>query len=253
MDKPHISFEIVTIFPEIFDSFLTTSLLGKAVASGLIAVHRTNPRDFATGKHQSVDDAPYGGGPGMIFRPQPLVDAVDHVVATRGPAHRVLLSPQGRLFDQATARSLAAQPRVLFMCGRYEGIDERVADLCADQVLSIGDYVLAGGEMAAAVIIEAVSRLIPGVLGCQESAIEESHQTGRLEYPQWTRPPDFRGLTVPPVLLSGDHAAIARWRTLQALQRTRTRRPDLLDRHPPTEQEQALETAARAHSPKEPD
>lgn len=236
---PALTVEIVTLFPELFDSLLGASLLGKAIAAGLVAVHRTNPRDFAAGRHKNVDDAPYGGGPGMVMRPEPLTAAVEHAIAARGPAHRVLLSPAGRLFDQARAEAFAARGRLLLVCGRYEGIDERVAELCADEVLSIGDYVLSGGEVAAAVIVEAVARLVPGVLGKGESAEDESFSRARLEYPHYTRPPSFRGRDVPPVLLSGDHAAVAAWRARQALERTRERRPDLLARRPPTDDELA--------------
>jgi tRNA (guanine37-N1)-methyltransferase len=235
--RPFLHIEIVTLFPEMFDSFLGASLLGKAIEAGTIAVERTNPRTFAAGKHRSVDDTPYGGGPGMILRVEPVSAAIDQIESARGRAHRVLLSPQGRLFDQAKAADLAGRGRVLFICGRYEGVDERVATLYADDVLSIGDYVLAGGEAAAMVCIEAMARLVPGVVGCAESTQDESFQAGRLEYPQWTRPSEFRGLAVPEVLLSGDHAAIADWRRQESLRRTEERRPDLLLRHPLTEDE----------------
>jgi tRNA (guanine37-N1)-methyltransferase len=242
---PHVTFEVVTLFPELFDGFLGASLLGKAVAAGLVAVERTNPRDFAPGRHRSVDDAPYGGGPGMILRAEPIAAALDDIAARRGAAHRILLTPQGKLFDQARARALAAHDRIALVCGRYEGVDERVGAALCDEELSIGDFVLAGGELAAAVVIEAVARLLPGVLGCGLSVADESFSAGRLEYPQWTRPPEFRGRAVPPVLLSGDHAAVARWRQVEALRRTRERRPDLLARYPPTPQELAEEIAVK--------
>src|SRR5262247_2075264 len=187
-DSPAITFELVTLFPEIFDGILGATLLGKAIASGLVAVHRTNPRDFAPGKHRQVDDTPYGGGPGMIMRVEPIAAAVEAIEALRGPSHRILLTPQGRVFDQRRARELAATPRLTLICGRYEGVDERVgAGLCHEQ-LSIGDFVLAGGELAAVVVLESVARLIPGVLGCGLSTVDESFSAGRLEYPQWTRP-----------------------------------------------------------------
>jgi tRNA (guanine37-N1)-methyltransferase len=237
---PQLDVEIITLFPEAFDSFLRTSLLGKAVDNGIVRVNRTSPRDFAPGRHRQVDDSPYGGGPGMILRPEPVAAAIEAAEALRGRAHRVLLSPAGRLFDQARAGELAGRGRVMLVCGRYEGMDERIADLYADEILSIGDYVLAGGEIAAAVIIEAVARLLPGVLGSEASTADESFTAGRLEYPQWTRPPTFRGLAVPEILLGGDHAQVARWRSLESLRRTETRRPDLLLRHPLTPQEQAL-------------
>jgi len=237
---PSLVIELVTLFPELFDSFLGASLLGKAIEIGILAVHRTNPRDHAPGKHRSVDDAPYGGGPGMVLRPDVLAATIDIVEAARGRAHRVFLSPSGALLDQGRAAALAARPRVLLVCGRYEGFDERACDLYADEVLSIGDYVLAGGELAAAVVIEACARLVPGVLGCSESAADESFSAGRLEYPQYTRPPELNGLPVPEVLLSGDHKEIARWRRREALRRTLTRRPDLLERHPLTDEEKKL-------------
>jgi tRNA (guanine37-N1)-methyltransferase len=242
--------ELITLFPELFASFLRTSLLGKAIDAGVVRVHRTNPRDFARGRHRQVDDSPYGGGPGMILRPEPVAAAIE---AERGRAHRVLLAPSGRLFDQALAVELAARCRLLLICGRYEGVDERIADLFADEVVSIGDYVLAGGEVAAAVIIEAVARLVPGVLGCEASTVDESFSAGRLEYPQWTRPPSFRGLGVPEILLSGNHAQVAGWRRLEALHRTQARRPDLLAHHPVTPEEKRLQDGPVARRRKRPD
>ncbi len=234
---PQITFELVTLFPDLFDGFLRTSLLGRAIAAGIIVVEKTNPRDYALGRHKSVDDTPCGGGPGMILSVPPLAAALDDVALRRGPAHKVLLSPRGKLLDQANVHRLATIPRIVLVCGRYEGFDERVGGLC-DEELSIGDYVLAGGELAAAVVVEAVARLVPGVLGSALSATDESFSHGRLEYPQWTRPLDFRGHTVPQILLSGDHAAIDRWRRREALRRTYTLRPDLITRFPPTEEEQ---------------
>ncbi len=242
---PRLDIELVTLFPEMFESFLGASLLGKAIASGLVRVQCTNPRDYARGRHRQVDDSPYGGGPGMILRPEPVAAAIEAAEAARGRAHRVLLSPSGQLFEQATAVELVRRGRILLICGRYEGIDERIAELFADQVLSIGDYVLAGGELAAAVLIEAMARLVPGVLGCGVSTVDESFAAGRLEYPQWTRPESFRGLSVPAVLLSGHHAEIERWRRAESVRRTSERRPDLLPRHPLTEAEQALQQGGR--------
>jgi tRNA (guanine37-N1)-methyltransferase len=247
MSDVQLQVELVTLFPEMFDSFLGASLLGKAIAGGLIAVERTNPRDFVVAPpsspgrgYRSVDDTPYGGGPGMILRPGPLADAIDHLEARRGRAFRVFLSPSGTLLSQAVVGALVERRRVLFVCGRYEGYDDRVASLYADLVLSVGDYVLAGGEVAAALIIEAMARLVPGVLGCSDSSVDESFSAGRLEYPQYTRPPEFRGLPVPEILLSGDHGAVARWRRLEALRRTVSQRPDLLDRHPLSAEEREL-------------
>lgn len=260
-EAPRLDVEIVTLFPEIFDSFLAASLLGKAISAGIVRVSRTNPRDFGKGRHQKVDDAPYGGGPGMVMMPEPLATAIEHVEAARGPAHRVLLAPSGRPFDQSLAETFAGRGRLLFICGRYEGIDERIVDLFTPEVVSIGDYVLAGGEMAAAVMIEATARLVPGVLGSEESTVDESFSSlrraspgqgepgrrpetlsaaQRLEYPQWTRPPSFRGLEVPEVLLSGNHAQVARWRKLESLRRTVARRPDLLLHYPLTDDEASL-------------
>src|SRR5262249_38830489 len=204
--------EIVTLFPELYDGILGAALTGKAIANGLVAVHRTNPRDFATGRYKQVDDAPYGGGPGMIMRVEPIAAALAAIEAARGPSHRILLTPQGRVFDQRRARELAVLPRLTLVCGRYEGGDERVgAALCQEQ-LSLGDFVPSGGELAAAVVLEAVTRLVPGVLGCGLSIADESFSGGRLEYPQWTRPAAWEGQTVPEVLLSGDHQAVERWR-----------------------------------------
>ena len=237
---PLLDLEIISLFPEIFDSFLQASLLGKAIENGIVRVNRTNPRDFAKGRHRQVDDSPYGGGPGMVLRPEPLAGAIESAEALRGRTHRILLSPSGKLFEQPMARDLAGRGRLMLICGRYEGMDERAADLFADEVISIGDYVLAGGEMAAAVVIEAVARLVPGVLGCEESAKDESFSAGRLEYPQWTRPPVFRDLAVPEILLSGNHADVARWRRRESFLRTKARRPDLLVRYPMTDEELLL-------------
>jgi tRNA (guanine37-N1)-methyltransferase len=249
---PILDVEILTLFPEIFDSFLRTSLLGKAVENGIVRVTRTNPRDFAQGRHRKVDDSSYGGGPGMVLRPEPMAAAIEAVEATRGRAYRVLLSPSGRLFEQALAVELVRRGRLMLICGRYEGLDERIAELFADDVVSIGDYVLAGGEMAAAVMLEATARLVPGVLGCEESTVDESFSAGRLEYPQWTRPPSFRGLDVPEVLLSGNHAQVLKYRRLASLRRTQMRRPDLYLRYPLTEEEQSLLDGGRAKRKKKP-
>jgi tRNA (guanine37-N1)-methyltransferase len=219
-------FDVITLFPQLFDEHLKTSLLGKAVAGGVVDVGVHDLRPFGLGKHQSVDDEPFGGGAGMVLRPEPIFDAVESV-RTDG-SHIVLLSARGRRFDHQTARSLAERNQVILVCGRYEGIDERIAEVLCDEELSIGDYVLAGGELAALVVIEATTRLVPGVLGNEESPIQESFAHGLLEYPQYTRPASWRGHPVPDVLLSGDHAAIEQWRTEQAERVTRDRRPDLL-------------------------
>jgi tRNA (guanine37-N1)-methyltransferase len=237
--SPLVTFEVVTLFPEMFDGFLGESLLGRAIAAGLVSVERTNPRDFAPGRHRSVDDTPYGGGPGMILRVEPFAAALEDIVARRGPALKILLSPQGAPLDQAKVRALAALDRIVLVCGRYEGFDERIGSVLCDEELSIGDYVLAGGELAAAVVIEAVARLLPGVLGCGQSAEDESFSRGRLEYPQWTKPPEFRGHAVPAVLMSGNHGEVDRWRRREAFLRTLARRPDLLAAHPPSLEEQS--------------
>jgi len=219
-------FEVVTLFPELFESALSTSLLGKAIAAGLVRVDFVNPRDFAGGRHRQVDDTPYGGGLGMVMKPEPLVLAIEAACAARGPAWKVLLTPQGRPLDQAGVERLAVRERLLLVCGRYEGVDERVRGH-VDEELTIGDYVLTGGELPALILIDAVARLRPGVLGKDASAEEESFSEGLLEYPQYTRPPEFRGAGVPEVLLSGNHERIRKWRRRERLLRTRARRPDL--------------------------
>jgi len=237
---PRLDVEIITIFPEIFDSILQTSLIGKAVQSGIIRVSKTNPRDFVVARYKSVDDTPYGGGPGMILKPEPVASAIEEAESRRGRAYRIVLSPSGGLFDQGMAAELAARGRIMFICGRYEGIDERISDLYADRVLSIGDYVLAGGELPAAVILESVARLIPGVLGSADSTVDESFSLGRLEYPQWTRPLSFKGSQVPETLLSGNHAEVNKWRRFEALKRTLANRPDLLTRYPVSVEEASM-------------
>jgi tRNA (guanine37-N1)-methyltransferase len=248
-DPPHLTFEILTLFPEVMAGFLSTTVIGKAITAGVIAVHCTNPRDFAAGRYRQVDDASYGGGPGMILSVEPIAAALAATAAARGPSRRILLSPRGELFDQAAARRLSAYGRLTLVCGRYEGIDERIAGLM-DEELRIGDFVLAGGEVAAAAVVEAVARLVPGVLGCGLSAGEESFTAGRLEYPQWTRPAVWNGQAVPEVLLSGDHQAIARWRQREALAVTQARRPDLIAAHPLTEEERRLLAQAETDFPR---
>jgi tRNA (guanine37-N1)-methyltransferase len=237
-------FQVVTIFPELIDAFAAVGLIGKAAEAGTLRIETCSPRRFTSDKHQSVDDAPYGGGSGMVMTPEPLaraMDALDEAAAQAGaaPATRVLLSPQGKPFTQADARRYAALPALMLVCGRYEGVDDRVGSLVSEQI-SLGDFVLNGGEVAAMAVIESVSRLLPGVLGNAESLTEESHASGMLEYPHYTRPRSFRGLEVPAVLLSGDHAAIARWRRKQALRRTRALRPDLFARLELTAADRAL-------------
>ncbi len=222
-------FGLITLFPEMFDSFLGTALVGKAIDAGHLAVRRVNPRDFTSDRHRTVDDTPYGGGSGMVLLPGPFVDAIESLDAPGPRPRRVLLTPQGRPFTQAHAARFAAEPAIALVCGRYEGFDERIRAF-VDEEVSLGDFVMLGGEVAAMAILEAVIRLVPGVLGNEASTHDESHVRGLLEYPQYTRPLTFRGMTVPDVLRSGNHAAIARWRRRAALERTRDRRPDLFDR-----------------------
>ncbi|NLI81035.1 MAG: tRNA (guanosine(37)-N1)-methyltransferase TrmD [Deltaproteobacteria bacterium] len=233
-------FDILSLFPQMFASPLGESILGKAMERGLIETRLHNIRDFAFDKHQMTDDRPFGGGEGMVMKPEPIVEAVEFLRKTRPTPLVVLLTPQGRLFNQRIARSLARVPRLILICGRYEGVDERVAEHFTDEQLSIGDYVLTGGELAAMVVVDAVSRLIPGVLGNSASTDEESFTEPLLEYPQYTRPQEFRGYRVPEILLSGHHEAIKRWRRGQALIRTRTRRPDLFARMTLTPEDEEL-------------
>ena len=222
-------FEILTLFPEMFDSYLATSILGRAIAQDKIRVRCHNIRDFAADKHRMTDDTPYGGGSGMVMKPEPLVRCLEAVQGRDGPRARViLLSPQGRLFDQKAAWELSRLPRLILVCGKYEGVDERVRVLSVDEELSIGDYVLTGGELAAMVVLEATARLLPGVLGDEASTREESFSRGLLEYPQYTRPREFMGCPVPEVLLSGNHQEIAAWRRRKSLEQTFKKRPDLL-------------------------
>ena len=224
--------EILTLFPGYFRSPLAESLLGRAIESGLLDVTVTDLRLFATDRHRRVDDEPYGGGAGMVLMAPVIAAAIE---ARQGdpPARRVLLTPDGRRLDQRLVTELAAQPRLLLFCGRYEGIDERARRLgLFDEEISVGDFVLPGGESAALILLEAISRLVPGVVGRAESVERESFSGERLDHPHYTRPPVFRGLEVPEVLRSGNHARIERWRRARALERTRERRPDLLDRRP---------------------
>ncbi len=221
-----VEVDVVTIFPGMFPGPLGESITGRALEQGLLRLRAVDPRAFATDRHHSVDDYPYGGGPGMVMQPGPLLDAIDSV---RRPSSRVILfSPAGRVFDQSVAHELAQEEHLVLVCGRYEGIDERVKLASGAEELSIGDYVLTGGELAAMVVVDAVTRLLPGVLSTAESWRDESHVEALLEYPQYTRPPELRGLRVPDVLLSGHHAQVAAWRRRQALERTRDRRPELL-------------------------
>ncbi|MGC2638039.1 MAG: tRNA (guanosine(37)-N1)-methyltransferase TrmD [Acidobacteriaceae bacterium] len=252
-----MQFDVITIFPDFFSSILSHGVLRRAIATGRIAVGIHDLRAFTHDRHRTVDDRPFGGGEGMVLRPEPLAEALESLGVSAKPPRAsdsaasmdqvILLSPQGRRFNQATARELASCHRVLLICGRYEGVDERINELFCDRELSIGDYVLSGGELAAAVVVDAVARLLPGVLGNDASSAFESFgladpgpqvgdgppssthgSGGLLDYPHYTRPPEFRGLAVPPVLAQGDHSAIRRWRRERALEKTWRNRPDLL-------------------------
>ncbi len=221
--------EILTIFPNLFESAFRGGIIQQATRKELVQIEITDLRDFTTDRHRTVDDRPYGGGGGMVMKPEPIFGAVEASKRRIGKqVHVVLLSPQGERLDQSAAKRLTKHQHVLLICGRYEGVDQRVADHLVDEEISIGDYVLSGGEFAAMVVTDAVCRLIPGVLGNVDSVLEDSFMYGQLDYPQYTRPADFRGWRVPPVLSCGDHGQIRRWREEQAYHRTRTRRPDLL-------------------------
>lgn len=218
--------DIITLFPEMLSGFLDQSMMKRAQTLEAAVFHFINPRDFTTDVHHTTDDRPFGGGPGMVMKPEPLFAAVESV---KTPESRVIyLSPQGRVFDQPAAERLTRETHLIFLCGHYEGIDERVIEALVDEEISIGDYVLTNGVLAAGVIIDATVRLLPGVLGGAGAAEQDSFSSGLLDHPHYTRPESFRGRSVPPVLLSGNHAAIAAWRKEQALERTRARRPDLL-------------------------
>ena len=223
--------DILTLFPEMFGPLLGTSIPKRAAEKKIVSYHLTQIRDFATDAHKSVDDKPFGGGPGMVMMCQTVFDAVEHAEQQDSrPATRILLSPQGRLFDQKLAMELAARERLLLIAGHYEGFDQRIVAGLSPMELSVGDYVLSGGEIAAMIVVDAVVRLLPGVLGAADGAADESFADGLLEYPQYTRPREYRGMMVPPVLLSGNHLQIAAWRLEQRKLRTQQQRPDLWKR-----------------------
>ncbi len=232
-------FHILTLFPELFASVLSTTMLRKGQERGALCFELHNIREHAAGRHRVTDDTPYGGGQGMIMKPEPMVAALESLGTGARRPWRILLSPQGRLFTQQRARELAALPEIALACGRYEGVDERVRTF-VDEEISVGDFILSGGEVPALVVVDAVSRLVPGVLGSDSSAAVESFSDALLEYPQYTRPVDFRGQRVPAVLLSGDPQAIARWRRQEALRRTHERRPDLLSRAALSDEDRAF-------------
>lgn len=223
-----MKFHILTLFPEMFAGVLSLGVTGRAVEGGILDVELYNIRDYATDKHHSVDDAPYGGGAGMVMKVEPIACCIEAVRKKAPDARLLLASPGGKPFNQSMAAELAAEGEIIVLCGRYEGIDERVKELFSATEFSIGDYVMTGGEIAAMTVVDTIARLIPGVLGSDESVGEESFSDGLLEYPQYTRPPEFRGLRVPDMLLSGNHGEIARWRREKSLQKTKVVRPDLL-------------------------
>jgi tRNA (guanine37-N1)-methyltransferase len=232
-----VKIDIVTIFPKMVQAPLAEGIVGRAVERGLIDVRIHDLRDHTTDRHRVVDDVPFGGGPGMVLKPEPLFRAVEHIRAGRGtPSAVVITSPDGRRFSHAEAERLSRLEHIVILCGRYEGVDDRVRQHLATDEISIGDYVLSGGELPALVILDAVARLVPGVVGDRESVRRDSFASGLLDFPQYTRPADFRGLKVPAVLLSGNHAEIEKWRRQQALERTRRHRPDLLEMAGRTEQ-----------------
>jgi len=257
MAEPVLQFEVFTLFPEVFEPYLQSSILQRARQRGVVEVRLHNIRDWTTNRHHITDDEPYGGGGGMVMKPEPIFAAVEEVLGAPPRCPLILLTPQGRVFNQAMAGELASaslqrpdRPRRLgLLCGRYEGIDERVRQHLVTDEISIGDYVITGGELAALVVIDAVTRFIPGVLGDPDGALDDSHASGLLEYPHYTRPPEFRGWRVPEVLLSGDHGRIARWRREQSLLRTWRRRPDLLQSAPLTEQDRKFLQKLETHGP----
>jgi len=232
-------FTVLTLFPGIFDSPLKESITKKAIEKGLISFNIINIRNFAYDAHKTCDDAPYGGGPGMVMKIEPIYRAMEHLEKTIGKPRYVLLSPQGRIFDEDTAVRYSHSKHICLVCGRYEGLDERVLNL-VDEEVSIGDYVLSGGEIPALVLIDAITRCIPGVLGNEQSSIDESFSGGLLEYPQYTRPDTFLDMEVPPVLLSGNHEEIQKWRRREALKKTIFKRPDLMDRFAPSDEDRKM-------------
>lgn len=230
--------DILTLFPNMFTGVVNESILKKAMELGKVQYHITNFRDFSTDKHQAVDDYPYGGGAGMVLKPEPIFHAVEHIESVTNSSPRViLLCPQGERYTQKKAEQLAREEHLLFICGHYEGYDERIRENLVTDEISIGDFVLTGGELAAMVVVDSIVRLLPGVLGNEDSPVLDSFSTGLLEHPHYTRPAEFRGMRVPDVLLSGNHKLIDEWRRKQSLKRTLERRPDLLESYPLTEQE----------------
>jgi tRNA (guanine37-N1)-methyltransferase len=248
-----MTFDIVTIFPRMVEAGLAEGVVSRGIERGLVDVQIHDLREHTSDRHRSVDDVPYGGGPGMVMKPEPLARAVEDIRARRGaPDAVILLSPQGRRFTQAEAARLVRLPHLVLLCGRYEGVDDRVRTAVATDELSIGDYVLSGGELAALVVVDAVSRLVPGVVGDAQSVAEESFSRGLLDYPHYTRPPDFAGQKVPGVLLSGHHEEVRRWRKKTALRRTLERRPELLTSAALDDEERAMLEEIRKEEGREP-
>ncbi len=240
-------FDVITLFPDMFQA-ARLGVTGKALETGKASLHLWNPRDYTDDNHRTVDDRPYGGGPGMVMMVEPLKAALEDAKAAAPGSRVIYLTPQGQRFDQKAAREMASREGMILLAGRYEGIDERLVDCCVDEEWSIGDYVLSGGELAAMVMMDAVTRLLPGVLGHEESAQQDSYMNGLLDFPQYTRPDRLEGREVPEVLLSGNHAAIEQWRLMQALGRTWLRRPDLLEQRELSDEEQRLlEEFIRTH------
>jgi tRNA (guanine37-N1)-methyltransferase len=233
-------FDVLTLFPELFSAFLKETILGRAVKAGVVDIRLVNIRSFARGRHLVADDTPFGGGQGMVMKPGPISRALESIDRIKDRSLVLLLTPQGRTFDQPLAWDLSRMEQLILICGRYEGVDERIRTTCVDMELSIGDYVLSGGEMAAMVVMDAVSRLVPGVLGGEKSAQEDSFEDGLLEYPQYTRPRVFKNQEVPEILLSGDHEKIRVWRRTESLKRTLERRPDLLEKAKLTEEDKRI-------------
>ena len=246
-----MKFDILTLFPDLFHAFLRESILGRAVKRGLVEIKLTDIRSFARGPHRVTDDRPYGGGNGMVMKPGPVYRALQSVDRPKEKSLVVLLTPQGKTFEQSKAWELSRLDQLTLICGRYEGVDERIRKGLADMELSVGDYVLSGGELGAMVVIDAVSRLLPGVLGGENSATEDSFEDGLLEYPHYTRPKVFKGKSVPSVLLSGDHEKIRLWRRKESLKRTLERRPDLLKKTRLKKEDEAIlaKLKKKAHSP----
>ncbi|MFA7162728.1 MAG: tRNA (guanosine(37)-N1)-methyltransferase TrmD [Eubacteriales bacterium] len=240
--------DILTLFPELFKPFISTSIMGRAIENNLVNINTHNIRDFAKNKHRQVDDYPYGGGAGMVMAVQPLYDALDHVIGLHDLKPTIIyLSPQGRVLDQAMVADYSRHTNIILLCGHYEGIDQRVIDKYVDQEISIGDYVLTGGELAAMVFVDSVTRLIPGVLGSSDSILEESHTNHLLEYPHYTRPSNYKGDKVPEVLLSGNHKEIDRWRRTQSLKNTLIKRPDMLSKAELSDEDQMLLKELKEH------